>query len=132
MTELQVSVAGPDDADALATFASQRPLAWTDFASIAALQPDEPRVLLARGDLDVVVAAAIDDGLAMSVAGEADGLRAIAREVGDLSSKLVIAGRTEEVRTFVAGEATPRRERPEHFMAVQRGELRCPIEAIPL
>ncbi|MCW2923572.1 MAG: hypothetical protein JWM98_976 [Thermoleophilia bacterium] len=134
MGAFEVSVAGPDDAEALGRFAAQRPLAWTDFASIAVLQPDEPRVWLARDPAasGEVGAAAIDDGLAMSVAGSAEGLRAIAEAVDDLAGKLVVAGRTEEVRTFVAGATAPRRERPEHFMAVARGELRCPIEAIPL
>lgn len=133
MIELNVSVAGADDAGALATFASQRPLSWTDFASIAALQPDEPRVWLARARATgEVVAAAIDDGLAMSVAGARDGLIEIARNVQDVPGKLVIAGRTAEVRHFVSELDVPRRERPEHFMAVRRGELRCPIEAVPL
>ena len=131
MGELSVRVAGRDDADALGAFAARRPLEWTDFASIALLQPDEPRVWIARDGAEIV-AAAIDDGLAMSVAGDEPGLRAIAGEVSDLERKLVIAGRTEDVRTFVADAAHDRRERLEHFMAVARGELRCPIEAIPL
>lgn len=132
MDQLDVCVATAADADVLATFASRHPLAWTDFASIAALQPDEPRVLLARDSDAVVVAAAIDDGLAMSIGGTPAGLRAIARELGDLDSKLVIAGRTEEVRTFVAEARSPRRERPEHFMAVRPEALRQPVEPIPL
>lgn len=132
MVGLDVSVAASGDADALAAFAARRPLAWTDFASIALLQPDEPRVWIARGSGGVVEAAAIDDGLAMSVAGSEDGLRSIAGHVGDLDSKLVIAGRTTEVRTFVADAASARRERPEHFMSVARGELRCEIESVPL
>ncbi|MCW2927257.1 MAG: hypothetical protein JWM86_1225 [Thermoleophilia bacterium] len=133
MSQLDVSVAGDQDAEALAAFASQRPLSWTDFASIAMLQPDEPRVWLARtSPTGAVVAAAIDDGLAMSVAGETEGLLAISRVVEDVPGKLVIAGRTGEVRDFVSELEAPRRERPEHFMAVRRGELRCPIEAIPL
>lgn len=129
--DLDVTVAGKQDAEALAAFAGRHPLAWTDFASIALLQPDEPQVWLARRGA-VVEAAAIDDGLAMSVAGDADALEAIAAAVPDIDSKLVIAGRTPEVRTFVAAAGSPRRERPEHFMAVARGELRCAIEPIML
>lgn len=133
MPRFDVRAAGPDDSDALAVFAAQRPLAWTDFASIALLQPDEPRVWVARGDDGFVHAAAIDDGLAMSVAGTDEGLRGICGEVPDLPGKLVIAGRTDEVRTFVAGiPGAPRRERLEHFMAVPRDGLRAPVEAIPL
>lgn len=132
MAELDVSVAGPGDAGALAAFAAQRPLAWTDFASIALLQPDEPRVWLARDAAGIVEAAAIDDGLAMSVGGSTSGLERIAESVEDLGNKLVIAGRTGEVRSFVADRGSDRRERPEHFMAVARGELQGTIEAIPL
>lgn len=133
MPTFDVRAAGHDDSDALAVFAAQRPLAWTDFASIALLQPDEPRVWVARGDDGFVHSAAIDDGLAMSVAGTEEGLRAICEHVPDLPGKLVIAGRTEEVRSFVEGiSGAPRRERLEHFMAVARGGLRAPVEAIPL
>jgi predicted GNAT family acetyltransferase len=132
MTTVEVTVAGRDDADALAAFAAQRPLSWTDFASIALLQPDEPRVWLAREEDGTVIAAAIDDGLAMSVAGAREGLLAIADHVPDIDAKLVIAGRADEVREFVSGVSQPRRERAEHFMAVRRGGLRLPIEAIPL
>jgi len=131
MSEPQVSVADKQDAEALSTFAERHPLAWTDFASIALLQPDEPRVWIARRG-DVIEAAAIDDGLAMSVAGDDAGLTAIASAAGDLDHKLVIAGRTEEVRCFVAGTAAPRRERPEHFMSVHTGGLKCAIEAVPI
>jgi predicted GNAT family acetyltransferase len=133
MTELEVGVAGREDAGALTAFAEQRPLAWTDFASIALLQPDEPRVWVARpGGDGPIEAAAIDDGLAMSVAGSAVGLRAIAEHVGDLDAKLVIAGRADDVRTFVADLTGPRRERPEHIMSVPRGGLLRPIEEIPM
>jgi GNAT superfamily N-acetyltransferase len=132
MTDLEVRVATTTDAEALGAFASQRPLSWTDFASIALLQPDEPKVWIAIDAAGFVHAAAIDDGLAMSVGGDDAGLLAIAAQVEDLAGKLVIAGRTQEVRTFVSVAPTPRRERPEHFMAVARGQLRCPIEAIPM
>jgi len=132
MTDLDVRVAKAGDADALTTFASRHPLAWTDFASIAALQPAEPRVLLAVDAAGSVEAAAIDDGLAMSVGGSTAGLQAIAGSMPDLDSKLVIAGRTAEVRTFVSDSREPRRERPEHFMAVTAATLRPPVESIPL
>ncbi len=133
MQSLHVRVAEASDAAALHAFAARRPLAWTDFASIAALQPDEPKVWLAFDDAGAVSAAAIDDGLAMSVGGDDDGLAAIARTVPDVDSKLVIAGRTEEVRHFVGAAGTePRRERPELFMAVKRGQLRSEAEQIPL
>jgi len=132
MVSMEVRVAGNDDAAALGAFAAQRPLAWTDFASIALLQPDEPRVWIAIDGDGVVQAAAIDDGLAMSVAGADEGLLEIAHAVPDVADKLVIARRSGEVRRFVADIDPPRRERLEHFMAVGRGELRCPVEAIPL
>lgn len=133
MARPAVRAAGPDDSDALAVFAAQRPLAWTDFASIALLQPEEPRVWVDYGADGFIAAAAIDDGLAMSVAGTDEGLRRICAAVPDLEGKLVIAGRTEEVRTFVQGiPGEPRRERLEHFMAVRRGHLLAPVESIPL
>jgi GNAT superfamily N-acetyltransferase len=131
MSRPRITVAGRSDAAALARFAAQQPLVWADFASIAIIQPEEPRVWLAH-EGDAVVAAAIDDGLAMSVGGTQTGLEAIAAEVEDLDSKLVVAGRTADVRTFVADAVAPRRERPEHFMAVGRGDLNLPFEAIPL
>ena len=127
-----VHVASASDAPLLASFAAERPLVRADFASIALLQPDEPRVLLAQDDTGTVHAAAIDDGLAMSVSGDADALVAIAGTIADIDAKLVIAGRTDDVRAFVAGAPAPRRERAEHFMAVARGQLRQSLEPIPL
>lgn len=133
MTALHVRTAGSDDADGLAAFASTRPIVWTDFASIALLQPDEPKVWIAVDDAGAVSAAAIDDGLAMSVAGSAEGLAAIRNVAPNLPGKLVIAGRTGDVRSFVSGiDGPPRRERLEHFMAVTTAQLRCPLEQIPL
>jgi ribosomal protein S18 acetylase RimI-like enzyme len=129
---IEVRTARREDADALATFASARTLAWTDFASIALLQPDEPRVWIAI-EAGTIVAAAIDDGLAMSIGGSVPGLHAIAAVVPDLAAKLVIAGRTEEVRSFVETiDGPPRRERREHFMSVGREELLCPFEPVAL
>lgn len=133
MGTLVVATATPADAGALTAFAAQRPLAWADFASIALLQPDEPKVWIARRPESVeIVAAAIDDGLAMSVGGDSDGIIAIARQVEDLPDKLVIAGRTDDVAAFTSELDAPRRTRPEHFMAVARNQLRCPVEPIPL
>lgn len=131
MSSQHVTVADRSDSPALARFAAQHPLVRADFASIALLQPAEPRVWLARTG-DTIDAAAIDDGLAMSVSGSPEGLQAIAAHVDDIDSKLVIAGRTPDVRAFVADAVEPRRERPEHFMAVGRGELRVAAEALPL
>jgi predicted GNAT family acetyltransferase len=133
MTAFQVRTAGSTDADALAGFASERPIAWTDFASIALLQPDEPKVWIAVDENQLIRAAAIDDGLAMSVAGSVEGLAAIRSVAPNLQGKLVIAGRTEDVRSFVSEiEGDPRRERLEHFMSVTSAQLRHPVEAIPL
>ncbi|MCW2950222.1 MAG: family N-acetyltransferase [Thermoleophilia bacterium] len=132
MSRLRISVAERADAPALARFAAHQPLVWADFASIALLQPDEPRVWLAWNG-DTVEAAAIDDGLAMSVGGTAGGLHAIADHVADqLDAKLVVAGRTDDVRTFVSRASVERIERPEHFMAVARADLRFAPEPIPL
>jgi ribosomal protein S18 acetylase RimI-like enzyme len=137
-----VTAAGPfvvdtmtaDSADGVARFASQRRLSYADFASIAILVPDEPRVWTAAAGTgaDDIAAAAIDDGLAMSVAGDLDALRHLSHVVPDLDSKLVIAGRVEEVRAFVEAAPTPRRERHEHFMSVHRTGLAHQPEPIPL
>lgn len=133
MTAIHVRTATSSDAEALGSFAATRPIVWTDFASIALLQPDEPKVWIAIDDAGTVHAAAIDDGLAMSVAGDNAGLAAIRETAPDLPCKLVIAGRTRDVRSFVAGiDGEPRRERLEHFMAVTSAQLRCPVEPIPL
>src|SRR5690349_19178167 len=98
--DLQLDLLDPSEADALAAFAAQRPLAYNDFASIALLRPAEPKVWVARSG-GAVVAAAIDDGLAMSVGGDHDALSALAAHVPDLERKLVIAGRSAEVTAFV-------------------------------
>lgn len=133
MSDLDVLTAGPSHANELATFAEQRPLVRADFASIAALQPDEPRVVIARDPAtETVVAAAIDDGLAMSVGGSDEGLDAIAATIAQIDSKLVIAGPIAEVRRVVQSTTEPRRERLERFMAIKRDGLLVPYEAIPL
>jgi predicted GNAT family acetyltransferase len=95
--------------------------------------PDEPKVWIAVDENQLIRAAAIDDGLAMSVAGSVEGLAAIRSVAPNLQGKLVIAGRTEDVRSFVSEiEGDPRRERLEHFMSVTSAQLRHPVEAIPL
>lgn len=128
---VHVDVMRPETADRLARFAAARPLVYTDFASIALLMPAEPKVWMALAG-DEVLAAAIDDGLAMSVAGDEDALRRLSASIDDLDSKLVIAGREREVRAFVEAAGEPRRERSEHFMAVSRTELLLQPEPMPL
>jgi predicted GNAT family acetyltransferase len=135
MSSYQVTTAGPSDAEALGAFAAQRPLVWADFASVAALQPETPRVLIARAGPDGPIrAAAIDDGMAMSVGGDNDALAAIAAASADIDAKLVVAGRRSEVAQFIAAADTSvaRRDRPEHFMAVSRAQLTMPFDPVPL
>jgi len=55
-----------ETSSAIANFAAAAPLVRADFASLAQLQPDEPRIWTAWS-AGTVRAAAIDDGLAMSV-----------------------------------------------------------------
>lgn len=129
--QLEVGIASRTSAGALARFADRQPLAWNDFASIALLMPEEPRVWLASQGTEVV-AAAIDDGLAMSVAGEPDALRTMSRQIPGVRDKLVIAGRSGEVAAFVEQVQDSRRERHEHLMAVARGELLVEPEALPI
>lgn len=131
---INVRVASAIDAPQLSIFAATRPLVWTDFSSVALLNPDEPRVLVAvDSDSDCVVAATIDDGLAMSVAGSQLGLQAISSYIDDVDSKLVIAGRTEDTRAFLANTATnARSERFEYFMAVKQNQLLGKAQAIPM
>lgn len=127
----QIDTLRPDTAERLLDFAGQRPLEYNDFASIATLLPDEPKVWTAS-DGDRVVAAAIDDGLAMSVAGDDDGLRQLSQNIPGIDGKLVIAGRTHEVEVFVEAATEPRRPRHEHFMAVSRAGMLVQAEQIPL
>lgn len=130
--DITVSLAQVDDRERFARFAERHPLAWNDFAAMPSGRPDDPKVWAASAGDGSLLAAAIDDGLAMSVAGDARGLAAIAQGIGDLDAKLVIAGRTPEVRAFVGAVAGQRRERPEHFMVVARSELLQPFAALPL
>lgn len=133
MPHLDVLTAGPGHANELATFAEQRRLVRADFASIAALQPDEPRVVIARdASTGTIHAAAIDDGLAMSVGGSDAGLDAIAASIELLDDKLVIAGPIDDVRRVVRSTTQPRTERRERFMAVHRDALALPYEPVDL
>lgn len=130
---LQVEVLDPAHTEALAEFAQTRPLAYNDFGSIAVLRPAEPKVWTAVDVDGRIVAAAIDDGLAMSVGGDPEGLRTLAEAVPDVERKLVIAGRRGEVEAFVGPELSQRRRpRPEHFMVVGPGGLARQVEAVPL
>jgi GNAT superfamily N-acetyltransferase len=128
---LEVELVGDELAPALSRFAERLPLQYNDFASIALLRPEEPRVWAAHDGGDVV-AAAIDDGLAMSVAGDASGLAVLAEAIPDTENKLVIAGRNGELGSFVQGVGGERRIRREHFMSVGAQGLRQPPEPIPL
>jgi predicted GNAT family acetyltransferase len=114
----------------LADFAEGAPLVRADFASLAMMQAHEPRILGAwRGGM--LVAAAIDDGLAMSIAGDGAGLRAIAARIPDLASKLVIAGRAVDVAA-IESLVSNRYLRPEHFMTITQDKMLVPAEPIPL
>lgn len=130
-TPLRVETVTAETAMGLARFAAREPLAYNDFASISLLMPEEPRVITAVAG-DEVLAAAIDDGLAMSVAGEPHALRELSAAVEDLDAKLVVAGRTAEVEAFMERATPGRRLRPEHFMSVRRETMRTVAEAIPL
>jgi GNAT superfamily N-acetyltransferase len=117
---MDASLAGP-----LARFAAQRPLVYNDFASAANMAGPTPDVFLAMED-GAVHAAAIDDGVAMSVAGSAEGLTALARSLAAPHERFIISGRREELRTFVAAlEPCERSERVERFMAVTGATLRA-------
>lgn len=118
------------NAAALMRFAEREPLEFTDFGSIALTMPEEPRVL-ASWVGDQIVAAAIDDGLAMSVAGDHQALSQLALALPDSATKLVIAGRDGDVRAFTQ-TLPPRRLRPEHFMAVRVERLRAAGQEAPL
>jgi GNAT superfamily N-acetyltransferase len=122
-------------------FAATSPLAFADMASIATILPDEPAVWMVHADDSArapVVAAAIDDGLAVSVGGAADAMRTIATHFGEsLSRKLVISGRTQTVRSFLEfasplADLAGRMDRHEHLMAVAPDQLAVAAEAIPL
>ena len=79
-----------------------------------------------------IVAAAIDDGLATSIAGDHDGLAAIGAWIEELDEKLVIAGPIDDVRSIEQCTNAPRHFRPEIFMAVHRTEILVTAEPLPL
>jgi ribosomal protein S18 acetylase RimI-like enzyme len=127
-----VTVAGAAEADDLLKLAAIRPLEYNDLASIARLQPEVPRVWIARNPEGTVEAAAVDDGLAMTIAGSEAGLKVLAAGRDDLPDKLVIAGRANEVATMCRTVTSGRTVRSEHFMAVDRDEVLKPTEAVDI
>lgn len=131
LAALEIGLIDSESSHRLLEFAARNPLAYNDFASIAAVMPDEPRIWHASIGREIV-AAAIDDGLAMSVAGDPDALASLALAIPAADNKLVISGRSEEVGAFVKSLPTPRPERAEHFMCVSRDQLLLPQETIPL
>lgn len=126
-----LSLLGPDNAAEVIAFTEQEPLVCTDVGSIASMLPPEPRVLIARANespTSPIIATAVDDGLAVSIYGQEQGVEAIAHHLGDVSTKLVISGRVESVRTFLRaaiahGPLDGRQDRPELLMAVDQHSL---------
>lgn len=129
--QLSVDIVTAENVHRLSAFADRQPLLYNDFASIASIMPSEPRVWVAT-DERAVAAAAIDDGLAMSVGGDADGLELLAQRIPDLDAKLVISGPVGETEAFVAAAKKPRVTRPELFMAVTREALPQGFAPVPL
>jgi predicted GNAT family acetyltransferase len=122
-----------EDAPRLAEFAQRAPLVYNDFASIANTMPDETAVWTDQDEHGNIRAAAIDDGLAMTLAGDEDALTSLARAIPDAAGKLVVSGRTPEVRAFLRGiPDADRFDRPEHFMVVNGETIIGAPEAIPL
>lgn len=130
-----------DNVGELMEFAATSPLAFADIASIATILPDEPAVWMVHADENraaPVVAAAIDDGIAVSVGGAADAMSTLAAHFGgSLSRKLVISGRTDTVRSFLEfaspmADLVGRMDRHEHLMAVAPEQLQVVAEALPL
>lgn len=133
MSTFDITAFSPVSSGKLAEFAERNPLIWADFASIAVMLPEQPRVWLATDRATgLVEAAAIDDGLSMSVGGEGDAIDAIAEHVEGIDDKLVVAGRVADVRRLIAHVEHPRRERLEHFMSIGKRELSSLIEPVPI
>ena len=128
---ISVGVVSVDTFDAVATFAAQEPILRADFASLAATTLTDPPIIAAWQD-GSIIAAAIDDGLAMSIAGRRDGIEAIATSRSDLASKLVISGRHDDVVAVMTMIDQPRLLRPEHFMTVRRGEVEVATARVPI
>lgn len=133
MSNYVVETFRPEYADKLILFANQQPLIWADLSSIATTKLAEPKVWLALSDAGVIEAAAIDDGLAMNIAGTSnDAVEAIANNSIDLDTKLVITGRTDEVKQLTRSIKPKRKERIEHFMSIGKDNLSMLIEPIPI
>jgi predicted GNAT family acetyltransferase len=133
MSSYEVIAFAPPYSGQLAEFAERNRLIWADFASIAVMLPEQPRVWLAIDTVtNLVEAAAIDDGLSMSVGGNGDAIDAIAASVSGIDEKLVVAGRVDDVRRLVHAVEHPRRERLEHFMSITRRTLPSLIEPVPI
>ncbi|MBC7645471.1 MAG: GNAT family N-acetyltransferase, partial [Thermoleophilia bacterium] len=79
-----------------------------------------------------VRAAAIDDGLAMSIAGDSDALIELRDAITTIDDKMVISGHVGDVELFVSECAGERTLRPEHFMSLTRDQLPQLIEQVPL
>lgn len=128
---ISVGIVSADTFNSVTEFAAHDPILRADFASLAATGYTDPPIIGAwhRG---MIVAAAIDDGLAMSIAGTHEGITAIGRHRTDLASKLVISGRQDDVVAITELIDQPRHLRPEHFMTVRRGELRVAAESLPM
>lgn len=124
---LDVDIVTAELAHRLVDFARRFPLAYNDFASIAATHTGDPRVW-AVSDGREMVAAAIDDGVAMTVAGAPEALRVLATAIPDIGGKLIISGRLHEVMTFVEAIAPARTLRLEHFMALDAAALAVTVE----
>ena len=97
---VEVRVVTADDFPAIIEFAAERVLTRADFASLALMGSQEPRMIAAWAD-ESIVAAAIDDGLATSIAGDHDGLAAIGAWIEELDEKLVIAGPIDDVLSLI-------------------------------
>ena len=120
-----------ETSSAIANFAAAAPLVRADFASLAQLQPDEPRIWTAWS-AGTVRAAAIDDGLAMSVAGDPDALLKLRSAITNIDDKMVISGHVADVEIFASECASERTLRHEHFMSLTRDQLPQLIEQVPL
>ena len=126
----QIERAGTSAAAELQAFATQRPLAYNDFASAAQSGGALPRTWVVRDDSQRIAAAALDDELAMVVAGDPSALAALGEHVGTAGERIAVSGRSEELAAFIGAlEENERRDRPEWLMALPRQRLR--VEPAP-
>lgn len=128
---IEVRTVTDDDFSAVIEFAELRSLTRADFASLSLMRTRDPRMVAAWSG-STVIAAAIDDGLATSIAGDPDGITAIGSWIDDLDEKLVISGPVDSVRMIEKCTASERHFRPELFMAVHTSEMRVVPEALPI